>query len=67
MSAWKLRHYYEAQAIKVLTNHPLNDKFSNRDSSRRISKWESQIMANFVAEWMEHESPWLVYYDGAWG
>jgi hypothetical protein len=37
---------------------------------------KSQILADFVAEWMEpssqkedavDESPWLVYYDGAWG
>jgi ribonuclease HI len=37
---------------------------------------KSQILADFVAEWMEpmsqiegilHESPWLIYCDGAWG
>jgi DNA polymerase II small subunit/DNA polymerase delta subunit B len=38
MSSQKLRHYFEAHTIKVLTNQPLNDIFSNRDSSRRISK-----------------------------
>jgi uncharacterized membrane protein YwzB len=38
MSSQKLRHYFEAHTIKVLTNQPLNNIFSNRDSSRRISK-----------------------------
>jgi hypothetical protein len=93
MSARKLRHYFEAHTIKVLTNQPLNDIFGNRDSSDRISKWakelseyvvdfekrsaiNSQILADFVAEWTEldssiegvvPEASWLIYYDGAWG
>jgi hypothetical protein len=33
MSARKLRHYFEAHIIEVLTNQLLNDIFSNRDSS----------------------------------
>jgi hypothetical protein len=92
MSARKLRRYFEAHTIKVLTNQELNDIFNNRDISERISKWamelskhidfekriiiNSQILANFIAEWMEPgsategvvlESPWLVYCDEAWG
>jgi hypothetical protein len=39
ISAQKLRHYFEAQAVKVLTNQPLGDIFGNRDSSGTISKW----------------------------
>jgi hypothetical protein len=39
MSARKLQHYVEAHTIKVPTNQLLNDIFSNRDSSDRISKW----------------------------
>jgi hypothetical protein len=38
MSARKLRHYFEAHTIRVLTNQPPNDIFGNRDSSGRISK-----------------------------
>jgi hypothetical protein len=93
MSARKLRHYFEAHTIKVLTNQPLNDIFGNKDSSGRINKWatelsehvvgfekhsaiKSQLLANFVAEWMEPgsaikgvvpELPWLVHCDRAWG
>jgi hypothetical protein len=90
MSVRKLRHYFEAHTIKVLTNQPLNDIFGNRHSSSRISKWvielseyvvdfkkrsviKSQILADFISEWMEPssqtkvvipKSPWIVFYDG---
>jgi hypothetical protein len=43
MSARKLRHYFEAHTIKVLTNQLLNDIFGNRDSSGRISKWAMKL------------------------
>jgi hypothetical protein len=38
ISSRKLRQYFEAHTIKVLTNQSLNNIFNNRDSSRRISK-----------------------------
>jgi ribonuclease HI len=43
ISARKLRHYFEAHIIKVLTNQPLNDIFGNRDISGRISKWAMEL------------------------
>jgi hypothetical protein len=48
MSARKLRHYFEAHTIKVLTNQPLNDIFCNRDSSGRISKWAAELSEHVV-------------------
>jgi hypothetical protein len=48
MSARKLRHYFEAHRIKVLTNQPLNDIFDNRDSCGRISKWEMELSEHVV-------------------
>jgi hypothetical protein len=48
MSACKLRHYFEAHTIKVLTNQPLNDIFGNRDSSGRISKWATELSEHVV-------------------
>jgi hypothetical protein len=48
MSARKLRHYFEAHTIKVLTNQPLNDIFGNRDSSERISKWAMELLGHAV-------------------
>jgi ribonuclease HI len=48
MSARKLRHYFEAHTIRVLTNQPLYDIFGNRDSSRRISKWVTELSEYIV-------------------
>jgi hypothetical protein len=43
MSVRKLRHYFEAHTIILLTNQSLNDIFDNRDSSGRISKWAMEL------------------------
>jgi hypothetical protein len=43
MSARKLRHYFEAHPIRILTNQPLHDIFSNRDSTGQISKWMTEL------------------------
>jgi hypothetical protein len=48
MSTNKLRHYFEAHTINVLTNQPLNDIFSNRDSSGRNSKWAMELSKYLV-------------------
>jgi hypothetical protein len=39
MSSIKLRRYFKAHRVRVLTNQPLNDFFGNRDCSRRIENW----------------------------
>jgi hypothetical protein len=43
MSARKLRHYFEAHTIRVLTNQPLHNIFGNRDNPRRISNWATEL------------------------
>jgi hypothetical protein len=43
MSVRKLRHYFVAHTIKVLTKQSLNDIFGNRDNSGRISKWAMEL------------------------
>jgi hypothetical protein len=48
MSARKLRRYFDAHTIKVLTNQPLNDIFSNRDSPGRINKWAMKLSYHVV-------------------
>jgi hypothetical protein len=48
MSVRKLRHYFEAHRIKVLTNQPLNNIFGNRDSYGRISKWAMELSEHVV-------------------
>jgi ribonuclease HI len=50
MSVHKLRPYFKAHTIRVLTDQLLHNIFRNRDSSRRISKWAmklSEYVVNF--------------------
>jgi len=48
MSARKLRHYFEAHKIIVLTDQPLHDLFSNREASVRIAKWASELSEFYI-------------------
>jgi hypothetical protein len=44
MCSRKLRHYFEAHHIRVLTNQPLHDIFCNRDNSGQIGKWATDLL-----------------------
>jgi hypothetical protein len=55
MSVRKLRHYFEAHAIRVLTNQLLHDIFRNRDSSGRISKWAMELL-EYVVDFEKHSA-----------
>jgi hypothetical protein len=55
MSTQKLRHYFKAHTIKVLTNQLLNEIFGNRDSFRRISKWAIELLEH-VIEFEKHST-----------
>ena len=48
MSARKLRHYFEAHKIIVVTDQPLHDLFSNREDSVRIAKWASELSEFYI-------------------
>jgi hypothetical protein len=48
ISARKLRHYFEAHRVRVLTNQPLNDIFGKRDSTGRIEKWAMELSKHVV-------------------
>jgi ribonuclease HI len=89
--AWrKLRHYFEAHPVTVVSSFPLGEIIRNPDAAGRIAKWsvelmgetlayaphkaiKSQIMADFVAEWMDTQLPppqiqaecWTLYFDGS--
>jgi hypothetical protein len=41
----KLRHYFDAYNILVVTNFPLADILHNRDATGRISKWAVELGA----------------------
>jgi hypothetical protein len=89
--AWrKLRHYFEAHPVTVVSSFPLGEIIRNPDAAGRIAKWsvelmgetlayaprkviKSQILADFVAEWMDTKLPppqiqaecWTLYFDGS--
>jgi ribonuclease HI len=44
MAARKLRHYFEGHRIRVITNQPLNDLFTNKQASTRIIKWVAELL-----------------------
>jgi hypothetical protein len=43
MAARKLRHYFEGNRIRVITNQLLNDLFANKEASTRIIKWGVEL------------------------
>ena len=48
LSARKLRHYFEAHKIIVVTDQPLHDLFTNREASVRIAKWASELSEFYI-------------------
>jgi hypothetical protein len=55
MSARKLRHYFEAHTIRVLTDQPLHDIFENRDGSKRIGKWAIEL-SEYIVDFEKHNA-----------
>jgi hypothetical protein len=39
MDSRKLRHYFEAHKVTMLTDQPLNDLFIYKEASSGIAKW----------------------------
>jgi hypothetical protein len=90
MTKRKLRHYFDAHPITVVSKYPLGEVIQNPDIEGRIAKWalelmgqnityaprsaiKSQVLAGFMAEWMEIQTPsvsikhetWIMYFDGS--
>jgi hypothetical protein len=90
MTKRKLRHYFDAHPITVVSKYPLREVIQNPKAEGRITKWalelmgqnimyaprstiKSQVLADFVAEWTEIQSPpvsiehetWIMYFDGS--
>jgi hypothetical protein len=86
----KLRHYFKAHPVTVVSSFPLGEIICNPDAAGRIAKWsvelmgktltyalckeiKSQILMDFVAEWMDTKLPslqiqvecWTLYFDGS--
>jgi ribonuclease HI len=90
MTKHKLRHYFDAHPITVVSKYPLGEVIQNPEAKGRIAKWalelmgqnityapcsaiKSEVLADFVAEWMEIQTPpawieyetWIMYFDGS--
>jgi hypothetical protein len=48
MATRKLRHYFKAHKLKVLTDQPLNDLFMNKEGSFRIAKWAIELSEHTI-------------------
>jgi hypothetical protein len=48
MATRKLRHYFEAHKVTVLTDQHLNDLFINKEASSRIAKWETKQLEHTI-------------------
>jgi hypothetical protein len=90
MTKRKLRHYFDAHPITVVSKYPLREVIQNPEVEGWITKWalklmgqnityaprtaiKSQVLADFVAEWTEIQTPpvsiehetWIMYFDGS--
>jgi hypothetical protein len=90
MTKRKLRHYFDAQPITVVSKYPLREVIQNPEAKGRIAKWaleltglnityaprsaiKSQVLTDFIAEWMEIQTPpasikhetWIMYFNGS--
>jgi ribonuclease HI len=48
MATRKLRHYFEAHKVTVLTDQPLNDLFINKEALSRIAKWTTELSEHTI-------------------
>jgi hypothetical protein len=88
MTKRKLRHYFDANPIMVVSKYPLGEVIKNPKAEGRIAKWalemmgqnityaprsaiKSQVLADFVGEWTEIQTPpasiehetWIMYHE----
>nr|AAX94963.1 retrotransposon protein, putative, Ty3-gypsy sub-class [Oryza sativa Japonica Group]ABA92674.1 retrotransposon protein, putative, Ty3-gypsy subclass [Oryza sativa Japonica Group] len=70
MTLRKLRHYFQAHRVTVVSSFPLGEVMRNKDVVGRIAKW---VLADFVADWtMPDNRPdsqtdnetWTMAFDG---
>jgi hypothetical protein len=60
----KLRHYFEAHPVTVVSSFPLGEIIRNLDAGGRIAKWSVELMGEMLAyaprlrtEWTNMQLP----------
>jgi ribonuclease HI len=48
MATRKLKNYFEARKVTVLTDKPLNDLLINKEASSRIAKWATELSEHTI-------------------
>jgi len=64
----KLRHYFDEQKVRVVSDFPFSDVLRNRDATERISKWSVELGAQNI-EFISHKaikSQVLVDFKAEW-
>ena len=51
----KLRHYFQAHNVKVVSSFPLGDILHNRDANGRVVKWSVELGALSI-EFLPHST-----------
>jgi hypothetical protein len=45
----KLRHYFEAHTVTVVSSFPLGEIIQNPDAAGRIAKWSMELMGETLS------------------
>jgi hypothetical protein len=49
MTKCKLRHYFDARPITVVSRYPLGDVIQNPEAEGRIAKWALKLMGQNIS------------------
>jgi hypothetical protein len=63
MATRKLRHYFVAHKVTMLTDQPLNDLFINKEASSRIAKWVTELSEHTIDFGKRSAIKWQVLVD----